>query len=80
MSSTAKWVICAICTVLGVIALIYAVIYLTVPIHSLPGFVPSKHASGGHYHKRAAITGVIGIVLLAVAVFVGLKARGSTTT
>ncbi len=42
VSSSARWVICAICAVLGVIALIYAVIYLAVPIHSLPGFVPGK--------------------------------------
>ena len=80
MSSSARWVICAICAVLGVIALIYAVIYLAVPIHSLPGFVPGKHAVNGHYHKRAAITGVIGIVLLAIAIFVGLGARSSAAT
>lgn len=77
MSSSARWVICTVCAVLGVIALIYAVIYLAVPIHSLPGFVPGKHAVNGHYHKRAALTGVIGIVLLAIAIFVGLGARSS---
>ena len=62
MSNNAKWVIAAICAVLGVIALIYAVIYLAVPIHSLPGFVPGKKAVngplpqaglhlGGHRHR-----------------------------
>ena len=30
MSNTAKWVICVICAVLGVVALVYAVIYLAV--------------------------------------------------
>jgi hypothetical protein len=78
VSSSARWVICAVCAVLGVIALIYAVIYLAVPIHSLPGFVPGKTAVNGHYHKRAALTGVIGIVLLAIAIFVGWGARSST--
>jgi hypothetical protein len=63
----------------GVIALIYTVIYLTVPIHSLPGFVPGKHDVNGHYHKRAALTGVIGVVLLAVAVVAGVSARRSTS-
>jgi uncharacterized membrane protein len=63
----------------GVIALIYAVIYLSVPIHSLPGFVPGKRAVNGHYHKRAALTGVIGVVLIAVAVVVGISARRSAT-
>ena len=79
MSSSVKWVLCAVCAVLGVIALIYAVIYLSVPIHSLPGFVPGKTNVNGHYHKRAALTGVIGVVLIAVAVVVGINARRSAT-
>ena len=79
MSSTVKWVLCAVCAVVGVIALIYAVIYLSVPIHSLPGFVPGKTNVNGHYHKRAALTGVIGVVLIAVAVVVGINARRSAT-
>ena len=77
VSSSARWVICTVCAVVGVIALIYAVIYLAVPIHSLPGFVPGKTATTGHYHKRAALTGVIGVVLLAIAIYVGLGARRS---
>jgi uncharacterized membrane protein len=78
VSSSIKWVICGVCAVLGVIALIYAVIYLAVPIHSLPGFVPGKTAVNGHYHKRALLTAVIGIVLLVIAVMVGIAARRST--
>lgn len=78
MSITAKWVICAICAVLGIVALIYAVIYLAVPIHSLPGFVPGKKATTGHYHKRALISAVIGVVLLAIAAYLGTTARSST--
>src|ERR1700755_1701786 len=54
VSSTARWIICTVCAIWGVIALVYAVIYLSVPIHSLPGFVPGKHDVNGHYHKRAA--------------------------
>jgi uncharacterized membrane protein len=80
VSNSVKWVLCAVCAVLGVIALIYAVIYLSVSIHSLPGFVPGKHVGvNGHYHKRAALTGVIGVVLIAVAVVVGISARRSAT-
>ena len=75
MSSTARWVICVVFAVLGVIALIYAVIYLAVPIHSLPGFVPGKKPVGGHYHKRALLVAIIGIVLLAIAAFFGMPAR-----
>lgn len=78
MSNTAKWVISAVCGVLGVIALIYAVIYLATPIHSLPGFVPGKVAVNGHYHKRALLCAVIGVVLVAIAVFLGVTARRET--
>ena len=78
MSNSAKWVIATICGVLGVIALIYAVIYLAVPIHSLPGFVPGKVDINGHYHKRALISAVIGVVLLAIAVYLGMTAQRSS--
>jgi hypothetical protein len=77
VSNSAKWVIAAICGVLGVIALIYAVIYLAVPIHSLPSFVPGKQSITGHYHKRALLSAVIGIVLLAIAVYLGLTVQRS---
>lgn len=78
MSKNAKWVISAVCAILGVIAIIYAIIYLAVPIHSLPGFVPGKKAITGHYHKRALLSAVIGIVLLAIAVYLGLTIRRGT--
>ncbi len=78
LSSSVKWVLCAVCAVVGVIALIYAVIYLSVPIHSLPGFVPGKKSINGHYHKRALFTGVIGVVLIAIAIVFGISARRST--
>jgi hypothetical protein len=78
VSNNAKWVIVAICAVLGIVALIYAVIYLAVPIHSLPGFVPGKKAVPGHYHKRAFVSGVIGVILLAIAGYLGMSVRRST--
>jgi uncharacterized membrane protein len=78
VSNNAKWVISAICAVLGVVALVYAVIYLAVPIHSLPGFVPGKKAITGHYHKRAFVSFVIGVVLLAVAGYLGMSVRRSS--
>jgi uncharacterized membrane protein len=80
VSNNAKWVISVICAIVGVIALIVAVIYLAVPIHSLPGFIPGKKAVGGHYHKRAFISAVIGVVLLAIAAYLGMTARRSTSS
>jgi hypothetical protein len=78
VSNNAKWVISVICGVLGIIAIIYAVIYLAIPIHSLPSFVPGKKVGAGHYHKRALLCAVIGIVLLAIAAYVGMTARRSS--
>jgi hypothetical protein len=80
VSKNAKMVICAICGILGIIAIIYAVIYVAVPIHSLPGFVPGKMPGTGHYHKRALVSAVIGIVLLAIAAYLGMTTRRSTAT
>jgi uncharacterized membrane protein len=80
VSNNAKWVIAVICAIVGVIALIVAVTYLAVPIHSLPGFVPGKKNVGGHYHKRAFVSAVIGVVLLAIAVYLGMTTRRSTPT
>ena len=76
VSSSARWVVCGILAVLGVLALVVAVIYFTVPIHSIPSFIPGKHPVNGHYHKRAAVAAVIGIVLLAIAAVIGLRNRG----
>ena len=80
MSSSARWVISAIFAIVGVIAIVVAVIYLTVPIHSIPSFIPGKHPVNGHYHKRGAVAGVIGIVLLAIAVVIGLRNRRAAAT
>jgi uncharacterized membrane protein len=79
--NSAKWAVCAIIAIVGVLALVVAVIYFTESIHSLPSFIPGKHAGvNGHYHKRGAIAAVIGIVLLAVAAVVGFRtSRGAAT-
>lgn len=79
MSNTAKWVLCAIFAVLGLIAFIYAVIYVATPIHALPGFVPGKVNVNGHYHKRALLCGVIAVVLWVIAGVFAVSARRSAT-
>jgi hypothetical protein len=79
MSNTGKLVIAAIIGIVGLILVVVGVIYATVPIHSLPGMIPGGHPGGGHYHKRAAITGLIGVVLLVIAGGVVMLARRSPT-
>ncbi|HZM57127.1 MAG TPA: hypothetical protein VFC03_19095 [Acidimicrobiales bacterium] len=75
MSRSAKWAVAVVFGVAGAVVLVFAVIYVTVPIHQLPGFVPGGHPGGGTYHKRGAVTGLVAVVLLAIAVVVGLSAR-----
>lgn len=70
-----KWIGVAILTIIGVLAAIVAVIYLSVPIHSLPSFVPGKHAGGGTYHKRGALAAVIALVAFAAAGGLGMYFR-----
>jgi hypothetical protein len=76
VSNSVKWAVGAILAIVGILAIIVAVIYVAVPIHSLPGFIPGKRPVGGHYHKRALLVGVIGVVLLAISGFVGFTSRG----
>jgi hypothetical protein len=75
VSNSAKWVIAIVLAVVGVLALIVGIIYAAVPIHSLPGFLPGSHPGYGTYHKRGAVALVVGVILLAVAVVIGLSAR-----
>ena len=42
--------------------------------------MPGKTGTTGHYHKRALISAVIGIVLVAIAVYLGVTAQRSTAT
>jgi preprotein translocase subunit SecY len=59
--------------ILGIIALIFivvAIIYVAEPAHSLPSFVPGRHAgSTGHHPLRAVGSFVIGIVFAVGAWF-----------
>jgi type VI protein secretion system component VasK len=78
LSSSARWAVSAVLVIVGILALAVAVIYVTVPIHSLPGFIPGKRAVGGHYHKRGALVALVGIVLLALAIVLGWGVRRSS--
>jgi uncharacterized membrane protein len=67
-----KWIGVIILVIIGILAAIVAIEYLTVSIHSLPSFIPG-HKSGfrgrGHYHKRGAIAAFIALVAFVIAGF-----------
>jgi hypothetical protein len=68
-----KWLIVLVLAIVGVLAAIVAVEYLTVPIHSLPSFIPGHRSVNGHYHVRGAVAGLIAIVALVSAAVVALR-------
>ena len=61
-------------TLLGVILLIIAAIYLFVPADQLPGFFPGHEEGATRVHmKHGIVSGVAGIALLAVGTWMGRR-------
>lgn len=61
--------------VVGIAAAVFAFEYLTVSIHSLPSWVPGKHHTRGHYHKRGALCAVVALACFLGAGFLIYRAR-----
>jgi len=56
---------------LGILAIVVGVIYLTEPVHSLPSFFPGYAAHGQiHHHTRGYIAIAAGIILLIIAAII----------
>jgi len=61
-------------TLLGVVLLIIAAVYVMVPADQLPGFFPGHEAGVARVHlKHGAVSGVLGFVLIAAGVWIGRK-------
>ena len=72
-----KWIGVVLLAIIGVLAAVVAVEYLTVPIHSLPSFIPghTRHHINGHYHKRGAIAAVISLAAFVAAGYWAYRIR-----
>jgi len=71
------WLIRIVLVVLGILAVVVGVIYLTEPIHSLPSFFPGHALHGqSHHHTRGYAAIAVGVVLLIVAGIVRRRRRG----
>jgi hypothetical protein len=58
--------------VLGLIFIIVAIVYLTVPADSLPAFFPGHEAGLARVRMKHGIaSGVVGVVLFAIGWYVG---------
>ena len=63
-----------IAIVLGLVLIAVAVMYFTMPADSLPSFFPGHEAGVTRVHmKHGIISGVAGLVLLAVGWFMGRR-------
>lgn len=69
-----KWIWVIILAVIGVLAAIVAIEWLTVPIHSLPSFIGGKHIRG-HYKRRGEALALVAVVALGGAVYLAVRFR-----
>lgn len=61
-------------TVLGLALIVVAVVYFVMPADSLPGFFPGHEAGVTRPHmKHGIVAGAVGVVLLAVAWWMGRR-------
>ncbi len=61
-------------TLIGVVLLVIAAVYVLVPADQLPGFFPGHDAASTRVHMKHGIaSGVVGVVLLVAGIFVGRK-------
>jgi NADH:ubiquinone oxidoreductase subunit 5 (subunit L)/multisubunit Na+/H+ antiporter MnhA subunit len=64
--------------VLGILAVIVGVIYLTEPTGSLPSFFPGHTLHGkSHHHIRGYIAIAVGIILMIIAAVGGRSRRSA---
>jgi hypothetical protein len=63
-----------ICTVLGLVLIVIAAIYFLMPADSLPSFFPGHETGLARMrYKHGIVTGVVGVVLLAIGQFMGRR-------
>jgi hypothetical protein len=61
-------------TLLGVVLLVIAAVYVLVPADQLPGFFPGHEAGVARVHmKHGIVSGVAGLVLLAAGNWMGRR-------
>jgi hypothetical protein len=81
-----KWIGVIVLAIIGILAVIVAVEYLTLPIHSLPSMLGGKtalvngHKPRGHYHKRGYIAVVIAILAFGGAIYWAIRIRAGGST
>jgi hypothetical protein len=76
-----KWIGVIVLAIIGILAAIVGILYLTESIHSLPSMLGGKtalvhgHPPRGHYHKRGYVSLVIAVVALGGAAYWAYRIR-----
>ena len=61
-------------TLLGVVLLVIAAVYVMVPADQLPGFFPGHEAGVTRVHlKHGVVSGVLGLALMGAGVWMGRR-------
>jgi hypothetical protein len=61
-------------TLVGVILLVIAAVYVLVPADQLPGFFPGHEAGVTRVHmKHGVVAGVLGLILIGAGIFFGRR-------
>jgi hypothetical protein len=61
-------------TLLGVVLLVTAAVYVLAPADQLPGFFPGHEAGATRVHyKHGIVSGIVGLVLIAAGMWTGRR-------
>ena len=61
-------------TLIGVVLLIVAAVYVLVPADQLPGFFPGHEEGVARVHtKHGIVSGVLGLILIGAGTFMGRR-------
>ncbi len=70
-----KWIAVIALFVVGILAAIVAIDWLTQPIHSVPSFLGGEAHHRGHYRRRGEALIVGAVIVLAVAIYLTIRFR-----
>ena len=71
-----KWLGVILLVIVGILAALVAVEYLTVSIHAVPSFM-GRHPGRGHYRKRGAVAALIALIAFVAAGYLFFRIRGA---
>ena len=71
-----KWLGVILLVILGILAALVAVEYLTVSIHAVPSFM-GRHPGRGHYRKRGAGAALIALIAFVAAGYLFFRIRNA---